>query len=332
MLKRTTICVGVLLAGAGTCWGDSLIVAGETFENVCIRESASMYYVQVPSDGSVFSVPKSDVPAKDVSISTDAAQREALRQEWKRNHDQRQGVTVAAEQTPVPAPAASDPPVEPGSRRDVARVRAMQPSEASQQAAGTQSARISDHNTGDGYVSRVKLTNISMGEALKATLRPMNLDYRVEDGYVWISTPEKLRQESFERPETRYYELKSPGADTLPKIVVRDPGAAQVTTGAAGSRGQGYGEGNGNNRGGGKGGDGGGGGKGGGNRTGGTQQGRGMGYGGGAGGLGWGGAGMGGMPMAPRGPQFSNIAELFSTIDDRLVGETPAIIGISGLR
>jgi len=322
MPKRTTICVGVLLTVAGVCWADSLISNGKTFENVCIRESASMYYVQVPSDGSVFSVPKSDVPAKDVSISTDAAQREALRQEWRRNYDQRQGVTTATEQTPASDP----PPVEPASGRDVRRVRAVQPSEASQPAAGTRSARISVHNTGDGYVSRVNLKNVSMDEALKATLRPMNLDYRVEDGYIWISTPEKLRQESFEKPDTRYYELKSPGADTLPKIVVRNQSAAQVT-GVAGSRGQGYGQGYGSNQSAGNAGYGGGGGSGGGYRTGGNQQAMGMGYGGGMGGL-----GMGGMPMAPRGPQFSNIAELFSTIDDRLVGETPAIIGISGLR
>jgi hypothetical protein len=31
------------------------------------------------------------------------------------------------------------------------------------------------------------------------------------------------------------------------------------------------------------------------------------------------------------GVTFSNIAELFTNIDDRLVGETPAVIGMGGL-
>jgi len=50
--------------------------------------------------------------------------------------------------------------------------------------------------------------------------------------------------------------------------------------------------------------------------------------GGGFGGGGFGGGGFGGGGFGGGAPIFSNISDLFSTIDDRLVGETPAVIGM----
>ena len=317
MRGRIVFGMGALLFAAAVCWADSIKVDGKAFENVLIRESASMYYVQIPSEGSVFSVPKSEIRAEEVSISGDAAQRDALRGEWTRKHNQARNI--------VTADASTEPRVAPATAAG---------GQARTESAGTRvvSASRSDNSSGvaetDGYISRIKLKDVPLGTALKAILRTKNLDYEVEDGYIWISTPEKLRRESFETPETRMYGLQSPGADTLPKIVVRNPGAAQVGYGGQGyGSGQGYGQGYGYNQGVGGAGYGG---------TGGNRGAGGMPFQQTAGGMGsggmYGGQGMAGMPMPQSGPHFSNIADLFSTIDDRLVGETPAIIGTSGLR
>ena len=49
----------------------------------------------------------------------------------------------------------------------------------------------------DGILPRVRLSDISCGEALKAMLRSLGLYYSIEDGFVWISTPELIAKESF---------------------------------------------------------------------------------------------------------------------------------------
>ncbi|MDX9972424.1 MAG: hypothetical protein RBU21_05460, partial [FCB group bacterium] len=61
----------------------------------------------------------------------------------------------------------------------------------------------------DGIVGYIRLEEVPLGRALKAMLRPMNLDYSVQPGFIWITTPAKIRLESFEDLETRYYELRN---------------------------------------------------------------------------------------------------------------------------
>jgi len=226
----------------------------------------------------------------------------------------------------------------------------------------------------DGYVPYIKLEDVPLSDALKALLRPLNLSYSVQPGFLWISTAEKIRTESFEELETRIYELRNAGAETLFKIVVRNPGGqggqnfgiggqgggfgggGQGGFGGGGFGGQGgfggggqggfggggFGGGGGNFGGGGFGGGGGnfgGGGFGGGQGGfgGGGYGGGGGGYGGGGGGYGGGGGGYGGGGYGGGGGgygggggrQFSNISDLFGTISDEQVGETPAVIGLS---
>ncbi len=128
----------------------------------------------------------------------------------------------------------------------------------------------------DGIVPYINLKNVTLAEALQALLRPLGLDYSVQPGFIWVSKPEIIRQETFEPLETRYYELRNAGAETLFKIVLR-------------------------------------------NRFGAVGGGMG-GYGGGMMG------GMGGDVTA-----ISNISDLFTTIPDQMVGESPATIGALGL-
>ena len=244
----------------------------------------------------------------------------------------------------------------------------------------------------DGIVPYINLKDVTLREALKAILRPLNLDFSVQPGFIWISTPQRIREESFEELETRYYELRNAGAETLFKIVLRNPGGGGGggygggmggmgggmggyggggmggygggmggmgggmggyggsyggAGGGMGGMGGGYGGGGygggglggGGYGGGGLGGGGyGGGGLGGGGYGGGRMGGGGMGgyggggmggYGGGMGGMG--GGMMGGYGGGGGGIQIQNISQLFGSMNDLMVGETPAIIGTAGL-
>ena len=189
----------------------------------------------------------------------------------------------------------------------------------------------------DGMVPYINLKDVTLRDALKALLRPLNLAFRVQPGFIWISTPDRIRFESFEELETRYYELRNAGAETLFKIVLQNPGGGGGGYGGygggyggrSGGYGGGYGGGGYGGRSGGYGGGGyggggyGGGGYGGGGYSGGYGGGRRGGYSGGGRRGGYGGGG---------GIQISNISQLFQgSFDDTQVGEPKATIGISGI-
>jgi hypothetical protein len=42
---------------------------------------------------------------------------------------------------------------------------------------------------------------------LTTVLRPMNLDYSVQPGFIWISSAERIKSKTFEVLETRYYDI-----------------------------------------------------------------------------------------------------------------------------
>ncbi|MBN2311747.1 MAG: hypothetical protein JXR94_22400, partial [Candidatus Hydrogenedentes bacterium] len=93
----------------------------------------------------------------------------------------------------------------------------LQTQRPGQQQQGTTSGYVTD-----GYVSYIKLDDVRLSDARKALLRPMDLWYAVQPGFLWISTAEKIRTESFEKIETRIYELRNIGAEILPKVVIRN--------------------------------------------------------------------------------------------------------------
>lgn len=166
----------------------------------------------------------------------------------------------------------------------------------------------------DGRVPYINLKSVTLGEGLQALLRPLGLDYAVQPGFIWISKPTVIRRESFEKLETRYYELRNAGSETLFKVVLRNVlGGVADTYGYGGGMG-GYG---GGMMGGGMGGYGGG------------MMGGGMGgYGGGMGG---GRGGYGGYGGGRDVTMISNISDLFTRIPDMMVGEAPAIPDMVGL-
>ncbi|MBI2433773.1 MAG: STN domain-containing protein [Candidatus Hydrogenedentes bacterium] len=317
----------VTLVTAGLCAADSITVDGETYENVLVRETGALYYIQNPVDGKVVVARKSQVPAASLVLTSDPAQREALKQQWNEKYLERnpQFRAVEAPQLDVlsdgPAPAAgalAPAPALPGIPAEPRTVSATGDPNVY--------AQWRDTYVTDGYVPYINLQNVAMKDALHALLRQLNLDYVVRGDIIYISSPELLRKESLEELETRYYQIASTANDTLPKIVVRSPQfGGGFGGGGFGNQGSGGGFGNSGFGGGGFGNQGfGGGGFG--------NQGFGGGGFGGRGGGGFGGGGFGGRGGFGGGMDvtgISNISDLFSTIDDRRVGEPPAVIGPS---
>ena len=297
----------ILLLGVPV-WADSLVHNGKTYNNVYVREGNTSYYAQDPATGTVTAFPKSEVGAGDVNISSDASARQVLLDQWKSAKTNKPLPALTAVAQSALTAAASAQPADPAPADPAPSVRAP---------------------AMRGNAS-VRLQNVPLRDALRVTLRGQNLDYQVRDNYIYVSTPQRLRQEPLDALQSRAYSVAGATAsDTLPKIVLRNPGGAYPQMGYGGGMGGGYG-----------GGMGGGYGMGGGAY--GMSGGMGMGgYGGGMGGYGGGmgmggmGGGMGGMGMRGGmmggGQAFSNISDLFFNIDDRLVGETPAVIGVGGL-
>ena len=313
-------CFGLILPGLFLFCGmqavaDTIVIDGKEYTGVYLRESASRYYVQVPKTGAVLSVCKEEVSPNQVRVSEDAVYRAELLAQWQ---------SVKSAQPP------SQPPRLPEHLRtpsDQSRAATQGVSTETEQSVprlamrGSASAdRAANAPATSGMVSYVRLKNVPLGQALDGILRPQGLDYEVRNNYVYISTPERLRTEPFDRVETRFYPLS--GNDTLPKIVLRQGAMYGGQGGFGGYTAGGYGGGMGG-YGGGMGGYGGGmGGYGGG--MGGYGGGMG-GYGGGMGGFGGGGMGGfgGGMGGIRDVTVISNISDMFDTIDDRLVGEEP---------
>jgi bla regulator protein BlaR1 len=82
----------------------------------------------------------------------------------------------------------------------------------------------------DGYIQYVNLKEISLREALKSMLRPLGLTYTVESSFIWISTPDNIRHESFEELETRRYNL----SDSWIEHISKNGGAVRAAVGKDG--------------------------------------------------------------------------------------------------
>jgi hypothetical protein len=306
--------VGVVFASIA--FADSITIDGKQHTDVIVREGTSLVYVQFPADGKAVAVEKDHVTG--VAVEPDSSKRSALVAQWNAARvPVSEPLPVEIESAPSVAQATqAASPGQPGPQivSNVPRVNRLPV------AVRPQIASDSVQVVTNGIVQNIQLRNVTLRQALEAILRPLNLDYAVENGTIWISTPDNIRAQSFQDLETKYYALRN-SAETLPKIVVSNRGGLTGSQMAGGGSG-GFG---GGNFGGGIGGGGGfGGGLGGG--IGGGGIGGGGTFGGGGGGVGGGGVGGGGAGGAVT---FQNISELFGTISDAQVGEVPAVIGLS---
>lgn len=290
-----------LFAWAPTGQADDIVVDGIRYTDVYVRVTDSMYFIQTPDDGKIITALPTSVEPSSVQLSADEAYREALLARWKAHNPSHQArVKEEAQIARVEARAAS-------SEFETAPVIATL---ALQGATAPSNPDITTLRS-NGYVPYIKLKDVPLATALDGILRPMGLDYKIYGDIVYVSSPDLLRRESFEAVETRYYRIN--GNDTMPKIVLG--GIPQIAGGGGGTSGlrSGFGGGGGNQLGGGQ--------LGGGGGRGGFAGGQGGGQGGG-GGFGGGQGGGGGDVTS-----IGNISQLFSTIDDRQVGEAPATIG-----
>ena len=307
-------CAIIILGGlAGTGFADTIRFGGVTHSDVLVREGSTLYYVQFPDQGRVQTIAKDQVEG-DVLIEQDTAKRRALQAKWD--------ATRPAPPVAVAVPTSDNAEIPVQENDSNARPKHVLRGEAPVRPARPIQARVVDNGdmveiVTDGVVHKINLKNVTLREALNAILRPLNLDYAIQDGVVWISTPENIRAMSVDDLENKYFALKD-SSSTLPKIVVSNNAGALVA-GQSIAGGGGFG--------GSAGGFGVGGGGAGGSFGGGGIGGGGGGLGGGAGG-GLGGGGNGGNGNTSG--TFSNISQLFSTIDDASVGEVPAVIGLHG--
>jgi hypothetical protein len=89
----------------------------------------------------------------------------------------------------------------------------------------------------DGNIPYVNFKNMRLRDILTATLRPMKLVYSVQPGFIWITTPERLKSETFEVLETRTYWMRpklfnalfEEGAETVTNFVIFPEGEKPET-------------------------------------------------------------------------------------------------------
>lgn len=208
--------LGALCVAYATAAADTITVEGVTHEGVYIDEGASRWYVRVPGEGRTWSVAKQDAQ---VEIEADPKARKELLNTWRLNRLAEDPPAAEPEAAvPLPKPDAASAP------RPASRASRAQDVPASPRVNAVVSPTSTDDDTEtvtDGVITGyVRLEDVPLETALKAVLRPLNLDYRVEDGFIWISSPERLRRESFEELETRYYTVRPPyqGSATVAPI------------------------------------------------------------------------------------------------------------------
>lgn len=311
------VCLSVVLA---TPVPADTVLHGETrYENVLVRETARMLYLQVPASGEIIHLRKDNDPAPEWIPASEAI-RATLQATWEQQrHAEGERELTTSHETLVErsAPAAASEPED----RSIPTLQLRGDLSQREQTNAAGAGRSS------GRVPSLRLRDVSLAQALDAMLRPLGLDYELRGNVVFISTPTVLRQEAWEEVETRVYQVASQ-YETLPKIVLSNPFAQGAVGGGFGGGFQQQGVGGGF------------GGLGGGQQSfgnaGGGFGGGGIGQQGFGGGLGGGGFGQqGGFNqgrLAPDVTQITNISDLFSNIDDRIVGESPAIIGGTSLR
>jgi len=200
----------IVASSSSMARADEIRFGGAAYTDVLVREGASMYYVQFPETGVIRQVPKERVDS--LTLSADPKKRDALSRQWKETKNARNNpIEQTSTITKIVAPPDSMPvnaqvTADPVPRRERAYSTSL--------VRGT-----ADEYVTDGMVDRVKLVNVPLRQALKALLRSQNLDFAVEDHFIWISTPDRIRHEPFKDLTTKYYTLNNAGAETLFKLV-----------------------------------------------------------------------------------------------------------------
>lgn len=239
---RLYLCALVCAVFIPLALADTIAHKDATYEGVYVTESPERYFVGFPEDGRALSLKKDEVTH--VQLSDDPGYRQSLYDLWSANNSARKVQQQIYRQV---TPANVRLP-EPGQQPQRAGARPEEPQARSVGAPlvlpvpRPEALENKDGYVTDGMVDSINLQDVPLKDGLRAMLRPLNLDYKVEEGHIWISTPERIRTESTERLETRVYEPKSTAYETLPEIILANPGGsyqANQGNGFGGGRGGG---------------------------------------------------------------------------------------------
>ena len=182
-----------LAVAAGPVVADSIVVDGALHENVLVQETANLYYVQVPADGTVFVVRKDGTTDVEVRFAPNSATREALRDTWNERYVERRPEFAAVKPAAMDLPRQQAPDA--GLTLGTQGTIPMRPT-TTVRAAGDPAAYAQWLNTTvtDGYVPYINLREVPLRDALKALLRQLNLDYRIEGDILYVSSAELDRK------------------------------------------------------------------------------------------------------------------------------------------
>ncbi len=222
MCPSKTCKVAALLAALLATWGawtDTIVVSGKRITDVIVSEGAERYYIQYPRTGKIATVPKESVPRGGVERTPDKAGRQALLAQWKAANAPKRPVDAAPADPPARQPVKVSPLAAPLAAPSVPRRNAAARTSSAPGPSSRAGVPKTANRAGRPGIS-IHLKNVPLGDALKVVLRQENLDYRVEDGYIFVSSPEILRREAAGPVETRFYRLKNV-AQSLPGAFVR---------------------------------------------------------------------------------------------------------------
>ena len=101
--------IWVCAVGAAVSWaalGDTITIDGTTYENVYVKTTPRMIYVEIPEDGTVMYVSRDKVAEGDLVIDPDWVTRDALHAQWVENNAKLPKRTTRTEPEDEPAPPA----------------------------------------------------------------------------------------------------------------------------------------------------------------------------------------------------------------------------------
>ena len=101
-MRKIFICMMLGTVMALGAAADRIEIDGEVYEDVYVRETPRMVYIQFPEEGRVKSFMRAQVDEDAIHIHPDPAHREALRKKWREAYDRRQEAAEDKEVEPRP--------------------------------------------------------------------------------------------------------------------------------------------------------------------------------------------------------------------------------------
>ncbi|MCC6142688.1 MAG: hypothetical protein IT368_02665 [Candidatus Hydrogenedentes bacterium] len=105
MKALVTSALFVTLGWCGSAAADSIVIDGQTYDDVLIVESPNMYYVKMPTSGNVMTVRHGDVSPTDVVYTEDRDKKAELEAAWAASREGRDSKAAPEALTALPQAA-----------------------------------------------------------------------------------------------------------------------------------------------------------------------------------------------------------------------------------